>query len=71
LKTHVLQYFGSPLEDQAIEPTSAAPGRLRSGKLFSAATDHDIRQGNRDGVPAVGEGEAVCGATFKSEVIDD
>ncbi len=30
LKTHVLQYFGSPLEDQAIEPTSAAPGNQSS-----------------------------------------
>jgi hypothetical protein len=28
LKTHVLQYLGSPLEDQAIEPTLAAPGNL-------------------------------------------
>ena len=30
LKTHVLQYFGSALEDQAIEPTLAAPGNLSS-----------------------------------------
>src|ERR1700738_165545 len=30
LKTHVLQYLGSPLEDQAIEPTLAAPGNLSS-----------------------------------------
>ena len=30
LKTHVLQYFGSPLEDQAIEPTLAAPGNQSS-----------------------------------------
>ena len=30
LKTHVLQYFGSPLEDQAIEPTAAAPGNQSS-----------------------------------------
>src|SRR5580704_9050124 len=30
LKTHVLQYLDSPLEDQAIEPTLAAPGNLSS-----------------------------------------
>jgi hypothetical protein len=30
LKTHVLQYFGSALEDQAIEPTLAAPGNQSS-----------------------------------------
>src|SRR6266478_6579280 len=28
LKTHVFQYLGSPLEDQAIEPILAAPGNL-------------------------------------------
>jgi hypothetical protein len=35
--------------------SETSDGRLRSGKLFSAATDLDIRQGHRDGVPAVGE----------------
>src|SRR5260370_4275695 len=30
LKHHVLQFLGSPLEDQAIEPTLAAPGNLSS-----------------------------------------
>src|ERR1700730_9625006 len=30
LKTRVRKYFGSPLEDQAIEPTAAAPGNQSS-----------------------------------------
>src|ERR1700730_6469026 len=44
LKTHALRYFDSPLEDQAIEPTSAAPGNQSSADQCSECLHKSLHQ---------------------------